>query len=322
MTDDLLKRLLALPEPGDYPAWLRAKRRQFRRLLGEFPNRDPVQARVEDRQIEDDHIVERVVYETEPGEQVPAIILVPRHREPPFPAVVCLHQHAGQWELGKSEVVGHAGNPEQAYAKELCYRGYVTISPDALGFEERRDASRPGEEQERLEATRLLLQGSTLMGKMVWDATRALDYLETRPEVDRNRIGCIGHSMGGYVTWAAMAADSRIQVGVSSCGISTFAAIMREKIIHSLVLLIPGLLKWGDVPEVIATLAPRPFLIVSAQEDRLFPRDGIEEVHWRAHQLYSRLGAADRLGLFLAPGPHAFTADMRAWAYQWFDRWL
>jgi len=172
--------VLALPTAETHANWLKAKRRQLTRLLGGFPARDPLEARVLRREEQPDRIVEWITYEVEPGDVVPAVLLIPRRRTPPLPAVLCHHQHAGQYDLGKSEVLGWAGNPQQAYAAELCARGYVTLAPDCIGFEERRHPRLSGPEYERFLAHELLLKGLTLQGKMIWDVMRAVPL----PEID------------------------------------------------------------------------------------------------------------------------------------------
>ena len=160
---------LSFPPAGKHAGWLRAKQRQLTRLLGEFPPKEPLNARLLRRKEESDRIVEWVSYETEAGDIVPAILLIPRRRTPPLPAIICHHQHAGQYDLGKSEVLGWAGNPQQAYAAELCARGYIVLAPDTIGFEERAHPSLSGPEYERFLAHELLLKGFTLQGKMIWD---------------------------------------------------------------------------------------------------------------------------------------------------------
>jgi dienelactone hydrolase len=315
-------RPVSRPDAKRHAQWLRAKRAQLTRLLGGFPARAPLQARTVKTEEREDCVLERVAYQSEPGEAVPAGLLIPRGGTPPYAAVICLHQHAGNYDLGKSESLGLAGDADQAYALELCRRGYVTLAPDAIGFEERREPLKSGAEQERFEAMRLLLQGLTLQGKMVWEVRRAVDYLESRPEVDSTRIGCLGHSLGGIETWFAAALEPRIKVAVASCAISTYAAILKAGILHNFAFYVPGLLRWGDVPEVISLLAPRPLLLLGGKADPLFPAEGFEEACWRAKQTYLRLGAAEKFDSHLAPGGHAFTPAMRSRAYSWFDRWL
>lgn len=313
---------ITLPSPREHAGWLAAKRRQLTRLLGGFPSREPLNAHTVRREEQENRIVEWVRYETEPGDVVPAVLLIPRHRTPPLPAVLCHHQHAGQYELGKSEVVGWRGNPQQAYAAELCALGYVVLAPDAIGFEERGHPRLPGPEYERFLAHELLLAGWTLQGKMIWDVMRALDYLSTRPEVDVGRIGMIGHSLGAVETWFSAALEPRIRAAAVSCGTTTYAAVLAAEVCHNYGFYVPGILKWGDIPEVVSMIAPRPLLILAGQKDRGFPVSGAREVATRAGLLYRRLGAADALELFVAPGGHEFTDEMRRRAYHWLDRWL
>jgi len=322
MTEKPREKPLALPSKAEHAVWLRAKRRQLTRLLGGFPARGPLNARTIRREEERDRIVEWVQYETEPGELAPAVMLIPRRRTPPIPAVLCHHQHAGQYELGKSEVLGWAGNPQQAYAAELCARGYIAFAPDCIGFEERMHPRLSGPDYERFLAHQLLLQGLTLQGKMIWDVMRALDYLGTRPEVDPARVGMMGHSLGACETWWSMSLDPRIKAGAASCGTTTYAAVLAAEHYHNYGFYVPSIFKWGDLPEVISMIAPRPFLVLAGATDRGFPLSGAREVVARAGMLYRRLGTPQALELFESPAGHEFTDEMRHRAYLWFDRWL
>ena len=313
---------LALPSPGQHAGWLRAKRRQLARLLGGFPQKGDLEPETLRRQEEAGRTVEWVRYRSEPQDAVPAVLMVPRQRTPPMPAVICHHQHAGQWELGKSEVLGWAGDREQAYAAELCRRGYAVLAPDVVGFEERRHPRLGGAEYERFLAHELLLAGWTLQGKLIWDVMRAVDYLCGRPEVDPERIGMMGHSMGGIETWFSMALEPRIKAGVVSCGATTYAAVLAAEVIHNHGFYVPGILKWGDIPEVVSLVAPRPLLLLAGERDPIFPVSGTREVAARAGVLYRRLGVGEALELYVSPGAHELTEEMRSRAYHWFDRWL
>jgi dienelactone hydrolase len=313
---------LALPTPAEHAAWLAVKRQELMGLLGGFPPRVTLVTNVVRREEKPDRVVELLEYESEPGDVVRAVLMIPRRRTPPIPAVLCHHQHAGQYELGKSEVVGWAGNTQQAYASELCARGYVTLSPDTVCFEDRRDPRFAGEQYERFLSHELLLKGLTLQGKMIWDVTRAVDCLQSRPEVDRGRIGMIGHSMGAAETWFSMSLEPRLKVGVASCATTTFAAILAAGAIHNYGLYVPSLLTWGDVPDIVAMIAPRPFFFLTGEQDWRFPVSGAREVYARAKMMYGRLGAPDAIDLYVSPGGHEFNDEMRRRAYHWLDRWL
>src|SRR5688500_6588601 len=261
-------------ELGPATAGPRLTRRRLRRLLGRMPARAPLEPRVEERvELGDGLVRERVTYQVEPGERVAAYVLLPTRPRPGRPAVLCLHQHAGQFELGKSEPVGLAGHTEQQYALELARRGFVTLTPDHLCFEERRDARLPEGQLERFEFTRRVTFGSTLQAKLTWDAIRAVDYLRERREVGR-RVGCVGHSLGGQQTLFLAALDRRVAAAVSSCGFATLATIFRDGINHNFAAYLPGLGERGDMGDVLALVAPRPFLVVAGRADRIFPVDG------------------------------------------------
>lgn len=294
----------------------------LRSLLGRFPRAGDLMPEVFERVDLGDITREKVRYQAEPGEWIPAYLFVPKARTAPGPAVLCLHQHAGQFHLGKSEPAGLAGNPEQFYALELARRGYVTLAADFLCFEERRSPDLEGAAYERFESTKRLVEGSTLQAKMSFDALRAIDYLVSRPEVDPMRIGCIGHSLGGQQTLFTAALDERIAAAVSSCGFASYRTIFRDRINHNFSAYVPNLLSHGEVGDILALAAPRPFLAAVGNADRIFPFDGIQESVETARLRYRGLGVEDRLELVAVDGGHGFGDQLRERAYSWLDRWL
>jgi dienelactone hydrolase len=305
-------------ELGPAVAGPRLTRRQLRRLLGGMPAWSPLEPRMEERvELADGLVRERITYQVEPGERIAAYLLLPARPRRGHPAVLCLHQHAGQFDLGKSEPVGLGGNPEQQYALELARRGFVTLTPDHLCFEERRDPRLPDAQFERFEFTRRVTLGSTLQAKLTWDAIRAVDYLRERAEVGP-RIGCVGHSLGGQQALLLTAFDRRIAAGVSSCGFATLATIFRDGINHNFAAYLPGLGERGDMGDVLALVAPRPFLVVAGRADRIFPIDGLKAAIARARPSFPE----SRLAFETEPGGHAFTDRLRALAYEWLERWL
>ena len=289
------------------------------RLLGRNPARCALQPKVLERVALTGCTREKVSYVVEPGQRVSAYLFVPagdgRHA-----AVLCIHQHNREYHLGKSEPAGLSGNPEQFYALELAKRGYVTLAPDGLCFEERQHSILRGADYERFEATRRLTQGSCLQAKLLWDLMRALDYLLTRREVDGRRIGCLGHSLGGQQTLFLSAVDRRILAGVSSCGFSSYRSIFDAAILHNFGLYVPGILRYGDLDRVLGLVAPRPFLVLAGSGDPFFPLEGVHTTVRGARRAYGR--ARDRLRLEVFPISHGFVAPMREAAYAWFDRWL
>lgn len=304
-----------MPAPTLFRAGLRL-------LLGAFPHSCPLAAEILERVDLGEVVREKVRYQVEPGEWAPAYLFLPAGRPEKRPAVLCLHQHAGQFDLGKSEPAGLAGNPQQFYALELARRGYVTLAADALCFEERRDPVLEGAAFERFSFTRLIVEGSALQTKMLSDAMRGVDYLLSRPEVSAAHIGCIGHSLGGQQALFTTAMDERIRAAVSSCGFASYAALFRDRINHNYAAYVPGLLRYGELGDVLALAAPRPFLVLAGNADRIFPYDGIVATVERARARYRILRAEEKLGFVPIDAGHAFSDDMRERAYAWLDQWL
>ncbi len=288
-------------------------------LLGKMPARSALQPKVLERIALQGFVREKVSYQVEPGQRVSAYLFLPEGGSQ-RPAVLCIHQHNREFHLGKSEPAGLSGNPDQYFALELAKRGYVTLAPDAICFEERQHPSLRGADYERFEATRRVTEGSCLQAKMLWDMQRALDYLMTRREVDRRRVGCLGHSLGGQEALFLSAIDRRIAVGVSSCGFSSYRAIFDAAILHNFAAYVPGLLQYGDLARVLGLVAPRPFLVLAAGEDPLFPLQGVQETVKDARRSFGNR-ARDRLRLEVFPVGHGFPGPMREAAYAWFDRW-
>lgn len=312
---------------------MRQDRRQaFIEKLGTLPETCPLDPVVEERTVEDGIVRERITFMASPGVRVPAYLLTPEGLSGKAPAILAIHQHAGQFHLGKSEPAGLAGNPEMFYALELCKRGYVTIAPDLEAFEDRRASSEDrerwkehtpeGGNYERYVATRYLQRGGTLQGRYVWDLARAVDYLCTRPEVDPSRIGTIGHSLGGQEVCWALLFDRRLKAGVSSCGIGTFETIFRDGINHNFAAYLPGLLQVGDIDTLVAALAPTPFMMTAGTQDRIFPIDGVYLIAQVAAEAYREAGAPDAFRFIEFAGGHGFPPEVRVEAYAWLDRWV
>jgi len=273
-----------------------------------------------------------VTYKVETDESVPAWLLTPKGVAPEggWPAILAIHQHGGQYDLGKSELVGLLGDAQYAYGRELCQRGYVVLCPDMLCFEERRPLEEiqrgndrlDGLGYERFEFTKRLINGSCLQTKYLHDLSCALDLLTSLPSVDGARLGVIGHSLGGQETLWLTWYDPRVTAAVSSCGFSLMRAILRDGINHNFAAYVPDMLAIGDTDTLVAELAPRPFLLTAGESDVIFPIDGVHRVIEHAREAYAQQNVAERFQAVLFPGGHSFPTDVKRQAYEFLDRWL
>jgi dienelactone hydrolase len=204
---------------------------------------------------------------------IPSLLAVP-HGEGPFPAVVVFHQHAGQRHLGKSEVFGLAGDPHQAFGPELARAGRVVLAPDSIAFEDRRPAG-PGTdqrdddwEQHYNAMTYRLVAGDMLMRKVLDDSAAAISALMDRTDVDPANIAVLGHSYGGNTSLFLAAVDDRVTAGCASGALASYRRKIEDGTGIEMAEVIPGFTSRFDMRHLLAAIAPRPFLIVSATEDK------------------------------------------------------
>ena len=300
--------------------------------LGRFPERAPLTPTVGSRIDEGAYTRALVTYMVEAEDQVAAWLLMPQGAAPAdgWPAVLAIHQHDNQYDLGKAEPTGLAGNAMYAYGKELCQRGYVVLCPDLLCFEDRRPAYEVRQANralddggyERFAFTRYLLAGSCLQTKYLHDLTCAVDFLASLPGVNRERLGVIGHSLGGlealWLTWY----DARISAAVSSCGFGLLRTLVRDGINHGFATYVLGILEVCDLDALVAAVAPRAFLLTAGETDPLFPIDGVRSLVEKAQYHYTQEGVPERFQAILFPAGHSFPDHVKGQAYGFLDHWL
>jgi len=263
-------------------------------------------------------------YQTAPRERVSAFLLVPNTGGDRVPAILASHQHNGEFGVGKSETAGLGGDPEMAYGLELFQRGYVVLCPDHLGFEDRQQKAaqnrfpRAGKSYEHFLFADEILKGGSLAARYLFDLQQALDVLEQLSFVDAGRLGAIGHSLGGQTAVWLAAMDRRIHVAFSSCGFGTLRSIQRRQIPHNCAMYLPGLMRVGDMDDVITSIAPRAFGMCHGAADANFPVSGVRQIHARAKRSFPK----EQLFQRIFPGGHAFPPRLRAQAYIFMDHHL
>jgi dienelactone hydrolase len=245
-------------------------------------------------------------------------------------AVIALHQTV---PAGKHEAVGlevRPGGEYLPYGAELAARGFVVFAPDAIAFGERMGESGGAKYRGPGQFFAAHPEGSVI-GKMAYDVSRAVDLLETLEFVDGERIGCIGHSHGAYGTLFAMVQDERIRAGVISCGVTLLRADPKAERWWRLTSLIPRLGyyegRMEDTPiefhQWMALVAPRPMMVVVGTRDAIFPNTApvggaLDEVR----KVYALHGVSNDLHAEIFDGPHSFPNEIRGRAYRMLDEAL
>lgn len=262
------------------------------------------------------------------NQAAPAYLLMPKQSRKPVPVLLAIHGHGGNYYWGKSKVTSRRnGVPTYGYAISLVKLGYAVLALDLPAFEERSFAAQvqPGPWPtaiERLIFSNLLLKGSTLMGWDLWELSNAIDYLETRSDINAQRLGVIGHSMGGTLAPLLMLFDHRPKVCVSSCGVSTWRHMMERHVVHNFACYIPGLMETGDLDELLKLIAPRPLQIIAGEEDPNFPPEGVRAIVQALEGEYQQHQAPQALEAHILPGGHFFDEQRQSLATQFLARWL
>ncbi len=260
-----------------------------------------------------------VIYHTDDAErEVRAYLFEPEHKpDERLPAILCLHQTTSP---GKAEPAGLAGNTNLHYALHLAQRGYITLAPDYPSF---------GEYRYDFPANSGYTSGSM---KAIYDNIRAVDLLQSLPFVDGDRIGCIGHSLGGHNTMFTAAFEPRIKVMVSNCGFTRFHKYYEGKLkgwtsprymplINDRYENNPDKVPF-DFPEIVAAFAPRPFLASSPIHDSNFEVSGVKDTIAAAKPIYRLFNAEEHFQANYPDCAHDFPEPVRKVAYEFFDRHL
>ncbi|HSD27579.1 MAG TPA: alpha/beta fold hydrolase [Vicinamibacteria bacterium] len=300
----------------------RSVREQFIEVLGGFPERTPLDARVTRTLERPDYRVEMLVFESLPGFRVTANVYVPRRHEPPFPAVLGVAGHSDN---------GKASATYQRAWIAMAKRGFLVLAYDPPGQGERSlyfdaDLGRSrvgiGTREHTHAGLQCLLTGHHFARYELWDGIRAVDYLLTRKDVDTARIAVAGNSGGGTQAAYLAVVEPRLAVAVPSCYMTSWKQLWFEPGPQDAEQVLPGFLARGlDFADFALAFAPRPFHILSATRD-FFPIAGARSASEEARRAYERLGHADRLGFFEYDDTHGWSKPRREATYRWLERWL
>jgi dienelactone hydrolase len=295
--------------------WQAAFAAKLRNLLG--PHRPPAQWKVEvERTVKlMDHRREELVLTANGISPLPVYLLLPLPKlDKPRPGVLALHGHG---RFGYDTVAGRDDRPEVAedikrlhydYGRQLVRRGYVVAVPCLTPFGRRLGDRNAYGSQDPCGVTfvRLQLLGKVLMAENLRDCLWALEFLSRRPEVDAKRLGCVGLSYGGRMTMLTAALEPRLRVAVISGALN----VMQERVATPYscgAQVIPGLLRYGDVPEIGALIAPRPCVWeVGARDESMIPKWTGRALE-RMARVYRALGAKDHLHVDRFDGGHEWS---------------
>lgn len=283
------------------------------------PEKTPLNVRITGMIQHDEFRVEKLTFESMPGLYVTANLYVPNEIEERLPTILYVCGHA-RMKSPDGEVSYGNKTGYQHHGAWFARNGYVCLTIDTLQLGEIEGIHHGTYRHDRWWWNSY---GYTPAGVEAWNCIRALDYLESRDEVDSSRFGVTGRSGGGAYSWWISALDERIKCAVPVAGITTLRNHVVDGCVegHCDCMFMVNTQRW-DYSKVAALVAPRPLLISNSDKDRIFPLEGVVEIHRQVRHIYNLYGEGDQLGLQITEGPHKDTQELRIHAFRWFNRWL
>jgi dienelactone hydrolase len=302
--------------------WQEAKpvlREQLFDMLGLSPRpaKTPLEPVIEGTVEEAEFVVERLHFQSLPGLYVTGNFYRPKVADKPLPTILYV---CGHGQVKKDGVSFGNKTHYHYHGAWFARNGYNCLIIDTLQLGEIEGIHHGTYKMNRWWWNS---RGYTPAGVEAWNCIRALDYLETRPEVDASKIGVSGRSGGGAYSWWISALDERIQCSVPVAGITN----LRDHVVNGCVeghcdcMFMVNTYRW-DYATVAALVAPRPLLISNTDKDTIFPLEGVVDIHRQVRHIYQLHKAGDNLGLQITEGPHKDTQELHIHAFRWFNRFL
>ncbi|MCB1021903.1 MAG: alpha/beta fold hydrolase [Acidobacteria bacterium] len=317
------KRYDSIQTPEGLVALRRHVRTGLAEMWGPFPDeRTPLNASETGRIDRGDYTIEKVIFESRPRFHVTANLYKPKNAQAKLPAIVFPCGHSAN---------GKAAETYQRFCILAARHGFVTLIFDPVGqgerlqlWEEAKQASRAGTgtSEHRALGDQCYFVGLNLMNYRAWDVSRAIDYLESRDDVDPTRIAMAGNSGGGMVTLQYATFDDRVAAAVPSCAVASFAAKTKARLMADPEQILYGTLRRGiEHVELLATFAPKPLLIGSAIRDYV-PIEAARATYRDVQRAYRIVAAEDHVAMVETDAGHGLNQELREQAVDWLMRWL
>jgi dienelactone hydrolase len=294
------------------------RRQELLSLLGDLP---PRKSSIPSKTLSVERRAGLVIEKLELGinsmEPVPAYFVRPDGARGRRPAILFNHWHGGEYHLGKDDLLRSKGGLP-SYAEAITSQGYSALCLDMWCFGERATRTEMDTFKE------MLWRGHVLWGMMVFDTLDGLDYLISRDDVDPERVGTLGMSMGSTMAWWVAALDPRVRACVDICCLTDFDALIASNGLkgHGIYYYVPSLLKHFDTSQINALIAPRAHLALAGNLDPLTPPDGLDRIDRALRETYAAVGHPEAWKLLRYEVGHTETAEMRHEALGFLRVWL
>lgn len=311
--------ITCLQSPADWDERRPVLRQQLHEMLGldPLPERTDLKPVVTGKVEHAEFTVENLHFQSRPGLYVTGNLYVPKKIDKPLPAILYV---CGHGQVKKDGIAYGAKAHYQHHGGWFARNGFVCLTIDTLQLGEI-EGIHHGTYREGM--WWWLNRGYTPAGVEAWNCIRALDYLQSRKEVDGEKLGVTGRSGGGAYSWWIAALDERIKAAVPTAGITDLQNYVVDGAVegHCDCMFMVNTYRW-DYPQVAMLVAPRALLIANTDRDPIFPLDGVYRTFTEVRPLYAKLKALDNVGLNITYGGHLDTQDLQVHAFRWLTKHL
>ena len=299
-------------------------------LLGDIPDR-PKQLKVQlvyKKQM-NGYSMEKFLIDNGIDGFIPGYLAIPTNAKGKVPVILGLHGHSSS----KDNVFGINSNTAQDVLAVLISKGFAVMGIDSYFNGERlgtgpagiSETQSEGLDQEASQFKINLWFGRSLWGMQIRDQQIALDYLTSRTEIDSEKIGVEGMSMGSTGAWWLAALDSRVKVVVGVACFTRYKELIEQRQLkaHAIYYFVPGMLQHFDTEAVMGLIAPRPFLVLTGDSDGGSPISGIKTLEKKLNIVYSLYKQNEKFKSIIYPNTgHVYTDDMKIEMVNWFEKYL
>lgn len=324
----------------DFSKWREEARGKLLECMDPAPPVVPYDMKVLATEKRKGYEVQKIVFNVSGYSRVPAYLLVPEGKGP-FPAVLLLHDHGAHFTIGKEKMVRPFGVSDVVMKDadnwcKICYdgqyvgdylaeNGYVVLALDALFWGERGRKEYARYDSQQALSANLLQMGMSWGGLIAWDDIRSAEFLASLPQVDKEKVGTMGFSMGAHRAWMTMAATDVVKAGAAVCWMNTTDSLMtltnnQNKGGSAYAMLIPNIRRYMDYPHVASIACPKPMLFTNGLKDKLFPVEGVKAAYETMHKVWDGQGAGEHLQTKLYDLPHFCSKEIQRTILEFFNR--
>lgn len=326
----------------NFNKWRKQTRDLYLNTLLTPPPKVPFEMEILETERRDGYEARKICFNISEYARVIAYLLVPEG-DAPFPAILMLHDHGAKFSIGKEKMVRPFGVSAEIVADaddwvNRCYddeyvgdrfakAGYVVLATDALFWNDRgRKEGILFDKQEAL-ASNLLQLGMCWSGVIAYDDMQCVEFLSSLSEVDNEKIGALGFSLGAHRAFMLSAATDRVKAAAAICWMITTEAQMefrrnQTRGQSAFSMLVPNLRNYLDFPHVASIACPKPMLFFAGDKDKLFPVEGVASAFSIMREVWSSQNASEKLITKIWDGTHFFSRPMQDETIDFFDQWL